>query len=262
MNKKNIFAILVPIIICIIIFLLPESIQGIFVLDINNLNLWNWFTYIFVHEGFAHLKSNMIFYLITSFLVYFILPKQDKEKFYILIILSLFIVPLFTLILTLFLRNVGLFPTQLIYNRGFSGIDSAILGMLGVALARNLSYFFSERPSNKLIIHLCYFFIIPSLTIMVLDLSWKLSLILFAIWIFLIPLIIHILKKDCVLKYKKTQNLFYDFPFILGCCLLILESAMLIPKNIVQNGVIVNIFAHFIGFVIGGLLIFFITIKK
>jgi len=263
LHTKTIFAIIIPALIGIIVFLLPSYIQEFFVLKMDQLNFWTWFTHIFVHQNIQHLSANITMYLASAFFAYFILPKKQKEDFYKIVIASIILVPLIIFVLTLIFRATGLFPLQLINHRGFSGISSAASGFLVFAIAKRIQVLWGHEKNKHLLLNLCYFIFIPSLAIMVWRLSIKLSAYIFLFWIVLILNMIWFLRRERLIldvkKFNKKEVLF----IAIGMAVLFFGVLLLIPEEIVQNGSATNTVAHLIGFVLGFVFMFVnYTFKK
>ena len=151
---KNLSAILIPALICIIIFLLPQNTQNLLALNLANLNLWNWFTSNFVHENFKHLAGNLAVYLISSFMAYLTLPEKYRTKFSLNLISLIVIVSFSTFLIIWLLKVLGVFSPNIIYSKGFSGISSATLGLLGTSIVRRLEFLLNLDGRKNL----CFYF--------------------------------------------------------------------------------------------------------
>jgi len=265
MDKKDIrntLLLIIPALVCILVFFLPNGWQEQLVLNLNNLNLWSWFTYIFVHQNAMHLILNMVSFVIPTIFAYFVLRKIEENRIIKLTYSNLFIVPLITLFLTILFRNMGLFPLQLINSKGFSGISSASIGLLGFALSRRIQMLWLRDNKSSTLLNLCYYFFMPVLGILSYNLSWKLSAVAFILWILLILKILFF-SEDRKNKNKKNSQSKRELLFLgVGLAILFIGSLMLVPKTIIANGSVVNSMAHLIGLVIGFWLPFFVTAYK
>ncbi|MFW5847279.1 MAG: rhomboid family intramembrane serine protease [Nanoarchaeota archaeon] len=153
---KNIFYLGLPVLIVIGVFLMPKNIQNIFVLKLDMPTLWTWFTYIFIHEDFAHLFSNVVFYILPILFLFFICPKEYWKDFYKPFLVILFLVPA---LLFIFHNLLWFFDIIIIrYHRGFSGITSASLGMLGFFVVDNIKKFiiYYDNREKKNLIFFCF----------------------------------------------------------------------------------------------------------
>jgi membrane associated rhomboid family serine protease len=257
---KQIWYLMAPVLIAIAVFFIPSRFQEIFVLKMDNLTLWSWFTYIFVHENLPHLTRNIIFYLFAIITAWAICPKKDKEKFAKPFLLILFLTPFISLIITILIWKVG--GILLLNHRGFSGITSAAIGTLGFFIANRIYTLWNVK--NKLILlQLCYFILIPSLAIMAWNLSKALSIFAFILWILMIFNLVFILKKDRILIDTSKWNYKEVSIICFSLIVLFVGSLLLVPENLInESGSAVNAIAHLIGFVIGFLTYFIWSIKQ
>jgi len=251
-NWKNLIFILLPIIVCILVYFTPKSFQEMFVLNLNNLNSWSWFTYIFLHQTLTHIFMNLLIFTLAIISAYYLTPKEDRKTFVWIFYLSIVLIPLITLVLLIYLRNIGLFPINLINSRGFSGISAGALGILGYTISKDIYLSSKSKKSVSRLLNAVYYISLPCLAVMVINLNYILSIIIVVIWLLMVaswiaPNLIHARKKKIKLKGKPldVKHLIIPMTILLIGCLL------MIPKNLVANGSAVNTPAHLFGFVIG-----------
>lgn len=246
---KPIFYFGIPALIAIVVFFIPSRIQEIFVLKMDHLTVWNWFTYMFVHENLPHLTRNIIFYLLAIITAYTICPKDYKNTFHKPFLLVLFLTPFVSLIIMLLIWKFG--GILLLNHRGFSGITSASIGILGFFVAKKI-YSLWDTKKKVILLHWCYLILIFSLAIMSWNLSKILSIFIFLLLILMIFILPSILRgwKIRLIKPKKIKK---DIVIIYVSLVILAISALaLIPENLInENGSIVNSFAHLIGFLVG-----------
>jgi membrane associated rhomboid family serine protease len=239
----------IPALIAMIVFFLPNYIQELLVLKMDKLTWWNWFSYIFVHENTPHLIRNLVFYSLSIITAYFICPKEHKENFYKPYLAVLILTPLISLIITFLIWKFG--GILLLNHRGFSGLTSAGIGILGFFVAKRI--YTSWKIKNKMILlHLCYFVIMPSLAIMAWNLSKILSIVAFILWGLMILNLVLVLKKEKIVldNSKWTRKEFLIICFSLA--VLFFGALLLVPEKLVsESGSMVNAIAHLIGFVVG-----------
>ena len=253
MNKnliKNFFYICIPALIAITVFFIPSWIQEIFVLKLNQLNLWSWFTCIFVHENLPHLVRNLLFYLITIITAYAICPKDYKKSFYKPFLLVLFLTPFISLIITILIWKVG--GILLLYHRGFSGITSASIGILGFFITKRICALWSLK-SKKSLLQMCYFIFLLSLAIMIFNLSKIFSIFIFIfLWILIIFSLSSILKKEKIMLDDSKWNKKEFAIIVISLGIFLFSILLLIPEKIVnESGSAVNAIAHLTGFIVG-----------
>jgi len=136
-------------------------------------------------------------------------------------------------------------------HRGFSGITSASIGLLGFFIAKRI-YVIWNVKNKMILLQLCYFLLIPSLAIMAWNLSKILSIFAFIFWILMIFNLIFILKKDKIIidasRWSKKEVSIICF----SLCVLFIGALLLIPEKIInESGSVTNAIAHLIGFIIG-----------
>ena len=239
----------IPALIAVVVFFIPSRIQEIFVLKMDHLTLWNWFTYIFVHENLPHLVRNIIFSFIPVITAFFICSKRERNFFHRPFLWVLVLTPFISLIITILIWKVG--GILLLNHRGFSGITSAGIGLLGFFIAKRI-YNKWNIKNKAILLQLCYFILIPSLAIMAWNLSKILSIFSFALWILMIFNLFFVLKKDNVAidtskwDYKEVSVICFSL------IVLFVGALLLVPENLVnENGSVVNAIAHLIGFIVG-----------
>jgi len=257
---KKLILILLPVLLCIIIYFTPRSFQEIFVLNLNNLNYWSWFTYIFLHENLAHISMNMLIYVLAIVSAYILTPKEDKKTFVWILYFAIVLIPLITLLLIIYLRNIRLFPINLINSRGFSGISAGALGILGYAISKVIYLSSKGNKSITRLLYATYYIFLPSLAVMALNLNYFFSIGIGVLWLVIVALwtilsITHAKKN----KIKLKENPLYIKHLIIPMLILLIGVFLMSPKNLAANGSLVNTPAHLFGFLIGWALSFIIN---
>jgi|SRR3989344_702891 len=248
----DIYPFFIPVLLCIIVFLLPSSWQEKLIFSHSTLNWWNWFTYIFTHETLTHLIGNMIIYSVAICLSYLILPGKERENSWLLIIIMLLLTPLVTVFLEmLFIPNMQGF------SRGFSAIAAGTLGILCFAISRRIHIIFGNDPKKMSLLTSSYLIFIPSLAFLVWNLSHGLFAVASLLWVSLVVLIIYNAKQGKITSVN-VPNMKDSLKICLGIIVLLLGMPLLVPVVLKQtNGSVVDILAHFLGFLIGFFLMFF-----
>ena len=250
---KEVCPFFIPVIVCIVVFLMPSLWQENLIFSSQTINWWNWFTYIFVHESLTHLLGNIIIYSIAILFAYSILPENERKDSWLLILLILAITPVITLVLTLIFL-----PQMQGYSRGFSGITAGALGILCLAISRIIHRISSNDSQKMSLLTSSYLILLPSLAFLVWNLSFKLFALISLFWIGLIALIMYNSKKGKINEKITILSRKDSLKIGLGIIILLLGMLSLFPQMIKQpNGSIVNILAHFLGFVVGFLVMFF-----
>lgn len=258
-NIKNFILLLIPIFICMIIYLTPSSFQEPLVLNLNNINWWSWFAHIFLHQNLTHIFMNVLIYVLAIISAYVLTPKEDRKRFVWILYTLIILIPLLTLLLIIYFRNIGLFPMNLINNRGFSGISAGALGVLGFAISKDIYLKMGNVKSFTRLIYSCDYIFVPTLAIMVLNLNVMLSAVIGVVWLLLvaswvIPNIIKAKKNGLKLNNERVDIRHLIIPMLI----LFIGALLMVPKNLVNGGSAVNTPAHLFGFSIAFILSFII----
>jgi hypothetical protein len=193
----------------------------------------------------------MVVYLASTLIGYSILSKDDRKRFSLLIIYLIIFSILGIFIFEFLLRSAQFIP-QTLDQRGFSGVSSASLGFLCFALSRRIQIRLGLDKRFLDLLNLFYFFFIPSLAIMVWNLSKIFAVLVFFFW-FLVVLVVFLPQrknKSKINGFRKSEVL------ILGLCMafLFFGIGLMVPSILSSNGSVVDIVAHFIGFLIGAIM--------
>jgi len=204
---------------------------------------------------------NMLIYTLAILSAYILTPKEDRKTFVWILYTAIILIPLLTLLLIIYFRNIGLFPINLVNSRGFSGISAGALGILGYAISKDIYLAFKGKKSITRLLNATYYIFLPSLAVMVLNLNYFFSIGIGVLWLLMvaswtIPNIIHAKKN----KIKLTGQRLDVKHLIVSMSILLVGCLLMIPKNLVSNGSAVNTPAHLFGFVIGYGLSFIINI--
>lgn len=226
------------------VYLLPASVQQAFILDYGNPSILNLWSSAYVHRGFAHYSNNLVAYclMIAPTYLLFVLAG-DRRLFRYTFISFLFVLPPVIAVI-----NIAVFGHGT--GAGFSGIGSAFVGLLPVALVVFIHNRVSTKmdPSNGVILFLVAAGII---TMIYVGLVEGAGVILTSGFL----AIFHI-RRDGVDEVRQEMSRLMSmngyFQLMLFAVLLFLLSPMLLfPKEIAQDGHLVNIIAHYAGLVLG-----------
>jgi len=243
---------LVPLVL-ILLFNLPDDIREQLVLHHNYSNGYDILTTHFVHDEATHLKNNIIGYLIFILPLYFLLHWMNmRNLFYFFLLLNLIFMPLLLSFIWIPI-NIFIFP-QVPRNLGFSGINSAFLGMLGYSYALLL-----HKKLNVRFVNIFLIFLLFGLGVIPITYSkWLLTdfIAIIVIWSLFILLYYKTIKE---LDLQKAKNLLAETKknFILGIMLIlplviyIIGLGPTFPKEIRSATSIINIISHYSGFLLG-----------
>ncbi len=224
-----------------LVYLLPNSLEEGLVLNYNNPSPMTFFTTAFVHSGVGHLAGNLISYVMLVVPLYLMCALSGlKKRFYCLFAVFIFIFPLI-------ISGINFHYLDVKTSRGFSGIDSAFLGFLPVAVF----YYLRDRLELDLGTSNSVGLLLVGTEILVLIYSGLsavflvvLGLIAFYLWRIQRRTDLNSLKEAFGRKgYFELSavsiSLFLTMPFLL------------FHQDIVVGGRTVNILSHYSGFFLG-----------
>ena len=226
------------------VHLLPTSIKQSFLLDYGNPSILNLWSSTYVHRGFTHFSNNLLAYCLMIAPTYLLFVLADERRLFRYTFISfLFILPPVIAVI-----NIAVFGHGT--GAGFSGIGSAFVGLLPVALVLFIHNRISKKmdPSNGVELFLVAAGIITMVYVGVVQGA---GIILISSFL----AILHIRRVGVDEVRRESSKLISMkgyFELVLFAVLLFLVSPrLLFPQEIVQDGQVVNIISHYTGLVIG-----------
>jgi hypothetical protein len=233
------------------VFLLPKPVQQGLMLDFQNVSVFNLFSYAFAHRGLNHFANNLVSYVTLVPLSYLLCVLGDEKKFfrYSWLTFVLLVPPVIALI-----ELVS--PVSPNSAAGFSGVASAFLGFLPISLV----LFLRNRVSKSIqaahaLVLLLVVLGVTSYTYSGISAStvgtFAATMLLAAFYTY----------RTGVDEFKRA---FSDLAAMQGHLQLVLFAfllflatpRMIFPANISRAGGTVDIFAHYLGLILG----FFLTL--
>ena len=126
------------------VFLLSAELQDLLVLNTADPTYYAVFLMNFSHASVQHLSENVLIYLFSVTIIFFIEGK--KSVFLYSSLVFLFVLPF----LVSFATFMTVEPGETVLIRGFSGITSAFLGYAAYSIARSLYSNFLHLPFKKI----------------------------------------------------------------------------------------------------------------
>ncbi len=241
----EIFLILFLFLLNIFLFSFPLDYKNLFELQLKNPSLLSLYFSNFLHRETFHFLSNMAWFVLISLTILFLDYKSKNLKMYRkFLIFALFVFPWVNSLFHLVLYYFGIFHMKNIM--GFSFLVSCFIGYLPVSLSRWVSFEYKAlRNMENDFSSLLFLFGLTGITL------------IYDFHVALLPFIPFLMYLFFV--FSKNQNLFSILAkerknfFLLLCYFLIylLALSSAFPSTITRENTIVNIFAHYLGFVIG-----------
>ena len=227
-----------------LIFLLPQSIQASLILDYGNYSIFNLWSSAYVHRGFNHFSNNLGAYCVLIGPIYLLFVLADERKLFRYTFLTLLLILPFVISLS----NIAALGSGT--GAGFSGIGSALFGLLPVSLFLFIHNKVSEdiEPAHGVVLFLIAVAIITQIYVGV---TAAAGILLFAAL-----LTIHDISQIGLEEVREaaaelsSMEGYFELVMITGL-LFLLSPLMLFPQNIAQDGTTVNILSHYLGLLIG-----------
>jgi hypothetical protein len=231
----------------ILVQVLPESFRELLILNYGSPGVFQMYTTHFVHAGWSHLAGNVGVYLIAVVLVYLLLLYADsKRTFYLGFGLILFVVPF-----PLSLMDIWIVGSQVgdLQSRGFSGLASAFVGFLPVAIF----VFLREELSEKLRVYESLGLFLIGLGVILLIYTGPSEP---AVWPAFIAGVLYYVHPFRKLEAEERQR-FYEWNswkssiFMYAALFFVVSPVLLFPSNPASGSSLVNVVTHFGGFAVG-----------
>lgn len=232
-------------------FFLPETVRSMLVFDHSRFSVYTLWSSAWIHIDNSHLFNNVAGYAVGMALVWFIFTTRNRQgplQRIFLVVLSLY--PVIISLTSFAILQYGLQATDAV-TRGFSGINSAILGILYVSILE-MTY---DHSGWRGVYGLALGIILLTMIMMARRadvLTWKIIVVGSIGVIFCLSYIFpSALWRMGEFKNRLREN-YQDFAIIFyGTFVLSLVLPRLFPINWVRGDQIINIFGHFAGLVYG-----------
>ena len=229
------------------VHLLPDTVRGALVLNYVSPGVVQVYTTHFVHADFAHLAGNIGVYLVAVALGYLLLVYADARRtFYAGFALVLLVVPFPVSALDLYLLGPRVGDSS---TRGFSGLASAFVGFLPVAVF----VFLRANLTEKVRVYESMGLFLASLGVILLIIRGPTDLTglgAFALGVLYYAPVLRRVEADDRRAFAgwsilKQALVIYTVLFFL------VSPVILFPAEPAQGDTVVNLVAHFGGFFLG-----------
>lgn len=259
-NFKLIVVVSIVSVICISVFLFPLEVQNMLKVRYTIFNPLTYITASFVHGNVQHLGSNLLVFILSAFLLYFINKKANQMRFFFISVLMMFaVLPLLNYSLLFYF---GIYKTE--FGFGLSLVDSGLIGFT----IPSLVLFFKARLKNfnqtlfffSMFLFTACFIIVPYTTFF----SYNfLVLVLCAILGFFAGKSeIKKILRFVVESFKQRENQMESLIMAFTLWFYFFSVAGLFPSSIVSQEGITDIVSHYIGLLFGILPFSFFIIFK
>lgn len=252
-NKYELSVLLVAIpIFMTLIFFLPDGVkQGYFILYATNQNIPALFLQNYTHSDPTHFLSSLFSYLMLVILL--LKTEVNKKNFRSMMLLLLILLPWIVSLSSLYLIPY-IPPVQ-----GLSGIVAGFLGYFVYSVYNYLRKV-HNLPLNSTFV-LFIFLLNVVLTPMVFKVATlEIGLVLFSIVLAymnragLLALSSHLRAEFRSLKKVKPSERLYKVIFFSLALVMMFQLPLLLPSEIVVGATLINVVAHYVGYMFGLLL--------
>jgi hypothetical protein len=229
-------------------FGLPENLQNQIILKPLEPTIISAFFSNYLHTNIEHLAGNLSFYLIVMLLLFNL--ETDKKRFYVTALGLFVILPLISS------ASIILVLSRINSSLGFSGIVSGFLGYMVYTLYAKVKQNYYSQLTYK------FLWLLLMLNVFVWSISWPNynSLIISSVMTVLLLYANWKAIKETWLKINiNVKSSVKGFLPRIGFISLTLAFAVfgmliLLPRDIVNQGNMINILAHYIGYQCGWIL--------
>lgn len=227
-----------------LIFLLPQSIQASLILDYGNYSIFNLWSSAYVHRGFDHFSNNLGAYCVLIGPIYLLFVLADERKLFRYTFLTLLLI----LPVVISLSNIAALGSGT--GAGFSGIGSALFGLLPVSLFLFVHNKISEEiePAHGVVLFL--------ITTAIIALTYSGIIVAAGILLFTALLTFYDIHQVGLVEIREvvaelsSMGGYFELVMIAGL-LSLFSPVVLFPSEIAQDGTTVNILTHYIGLLFG-----------
>jgi hypothetical protein len=243
-KRSDLLSIFAVAVVLSLVYLLPKPIQRSLMLDFADPTVLNLWTSAYVHRGFDHFSGNLVAYIVLISLNYLLLVLADERDYFRTVFFAfLLLLPPVVGVLNIVLIGRGT-------GAGFSGVDSAFVGLLVVSITIFTHKRISAKigPNHGVVLLLVVFAVITE----------TYAGILGAVAILLVSaaLAVYDASKIGYVELKNTATELTAMPghfelTLLAGLVFLVSPWALFPQAIAEEGAIVNILSHYLGFVFG-----------
>lgn len=244
-----------PVLLAAIYFFVPVPIQEQIAVDHQNVRLYALFTAAYVHASTGHLVVNITGYAVAVSYAYWLCLQMDRRRwFWATTALLLIVVPVVTNAATAVLFGTYL-PEVSGLSRGFSGVVGAFGGFLFVAFVIAVRDAYDGNLAQLVGVSL-FLLLLVMVDLVYAGVVRPVVAAVVAVGIG-VQITGYIYDRDRGFPHHRVASR-EDIVQLAGGLLVVAVLASLIyalfPSEFVQGGGFMNIFAHGIGFMIGGLI--------
>lgn len=229
------------------IFLFSDSLDQLLSLYVLHPTLYSIIGSNYLHTDFFHLISNILLYLLVMPFIFFFDYRTNKKMLYVNMILLFMMLPLVTSLLNI--MSFSLYEITLPI-KGFSAIAAGIVGYIAYSLLHYI------REHHKVVFKRSVFqlmWLIISINLLMISVIYRYHLVTIVILFLIIVSLMNtyhdylrIIRTIQLIEFRPRTILLFGFFF----SLLTVVTAFF-PGEVQQGETLVNIYAHYTGYIFG-----------
>jgi len=242
-----VYFVIIPVIL-VIVFLLSGSLKESLLLYPNNPTFISMLGSNYLHTDFLHLMSNLILYLVLMVFIFTFDALTNRKMLFMNLLLLFILLPLFSsLVNVVALSYLGVFAPCM----GFSAIVAGFFGYLSFSTLHYIREYHKVKFERSIFQLLWSIFYI-NLALISLIYGYYLGVIALA---FLIAISFYYTYNDfgkifmLANKVKNRSHRTLILVSLFFCIGAVTQS--LFPEMLKYNGAVVNVLAHYVGYVFG-----------
>jgi hypothetical protein len=242
-----VYFVVVPLVL-VIVFLFSDLLKESLVLYPNAPTVLSLLGSNFFHTDLSHLLSNLVLYVVLMVCVFSFDALTNPKMLYVNMLLLFVVLPLVVSIANV----VGFFFIDVnLACYGFSAVVAGLFGYLAFSLLHYIKEYHMVRFERS-IFQLLWFILYINLALISLIYGYYLGAVVLGV---LIGLSLYYTYTDLgkIFELGKTvRSRFHRVLILLGLffCISTVTQA-LFPEQLLVNGMVVNILAHYVGYMVG-----------
>jgi hypothetical protein len=242
-----VYFVIIPVVL-VIVFLFSDLLKDVLLLYPDAPTVLSLLGSNFLHTDLFHLLSNLVLYLLLLVFVFSFDALTNRPMLFVNMLLLFVVLPL----VASFVTVVGfLFIGVNLPSLGFSAVVAGVFGYLAFSLLHYIRDYHGV-VFQRSIFQLLWFILYINLALISLIYGYYLGVVVLGV---LIGLSLYYTYTDLgkIFELGKTvQSRFHRVLILLGLffCISTVTQA-LFPERVVVDGMVVNILAHYVGYMVG-----------
>lgn len=241
-----IYFVIIPLILTVV-FLISDSLKEVLLLYPNNPTFVSIIGSNYLHTTFPHFISNLIFYLVIMVFIFTFDVATNKKMLFVNLPLLFIVLPIVSSVVNVIIfSDLGVSAP----SNGFSAIVAGVFGYLAFSTSHFIREYYGIK-FDRSIIQLMWLILYINLLIVSLIYGYYLAVVVLSVLVlFSIFYTARDIKKifSLLRKLKRPARVAIFVSLYLCLCVGVIG---LFPESLKNSGNLVNILAHYVGYVFG-----------